>query len=95
MPNIIEFELLDMLDKTKNLKYLRNYVRKICINKDTVNVREYLLKKVNSKTILELISREWERLNAIYDTKILKQLLLDDQELLKECIEACLKHCIQ
>lgn len=87
MPNIIEFELLDMLDKTKNLKYLRNYVRKICINKDTVNVREYLLKKVNSKTILELISREWERLNAIYDTKILKQLLLDDQELLKECIK--------
>ena len=85
MPNIIEFELLDILDKTKNLKYLRDYVRKICLNKDSINVKEYLLKKVNSKTVLELISKEWERLNAIYNTEILISILVNDEDLLKEC----------
>jgi hypothetical protein len=52
--NIIEFELLDLLDKTKNIKYLREYIKKITDNKETINVEEFLLVKTNSKTILEL-----------------------------------------
>lgn len=87
MTNIIEFELLDMLEKIKNFKYLRLYIKRLCDNKDSINVKEYLLKKVNSKTVLEIIAREWDKLNVLTKTDTLKSILLSDPELLEECIK--------
>ena len=85
--NIIEFELLDLLDKTKNIKYLREYIKKITDNKETINVEEFLLLKTNSKTILELLARNWDKLSVIYNTKHIKDIILNNNRLLKECIK--------
>lgn len=86
MANIIEFELLDMLEKTKNWRYLRDYLRKLADNKDSINVKEYLLKKVNSKTILERLAYNYKKIGYMKSINILREIIINDTELLKECL---------
>lgn len=87
MTNMIEFELLDMLEKTKNWRYLRDYIRKLADNKDSINVKEYLLKKVNSKTILERLAYNYKKIGYMNSVDTLREIIISDEELLKECLK--------
>lgn len=86
MTNIIELELLDMLDKTVNWRYLRNYLIKLTKNKDYINVKEYLLKKVNSKTILERLAYNYKKIGYMDSINTLREIIINDEELLKESL---------
>ena len=87
MTNIIEFELLDILEKTKNWRYLRDYLRKLADNKDSINVKEYLLKKVNSKTILQRLAYNYKKIGYMESINVLREIIIEDEELLKECLK--------
>ena len=77
---------MDILEKTKNWRNLRDYLRKLADNKDSINVKEYLLKKVNSKTILERLAYNYKKIGYMNSIDILRDIIINDKELLKECL---------